>query len=396
MDESVCILLAVKTSSQPVHDSSHLWGSRMKNRLVTLLGALALSLVGMPGTSSAMPLATMPTTMYVLGDSLSDVGNLFIATSPLPGGPLPQDPPYFQGRFSNGQIYAEYLWQNLGFPGDLSPSLAGGTNYAVGGARSRYHRFDLDGTFDPLADTSGFAPFTLLGQRDALLDPSTGPGGGSLDASALYTVWNGSNDVADAFAIYAGGDPTTALALLAQSASDLVGVIGSLATAGARDFLIPTVPNLGLVPEVQALLPIFPGAQSLAETLSQTFNGFVDAGLAGIGANIIRLDTFELLTALANDPTAFDLPADLNTKDACFSGFVGVGGTVCDNPENYLFWDMIHPSALTHRVLGNAARAAVVPEPGLIVLMGIGLVALVLQRRHKPAQAPVSYRPSIR
>lgn len=51
--------------------------------------------------------------VVVFGDSLSDNGNA--------------------GRASNGPVWVEYLAKRLQVP--LEPSRAGGTNYAVGGAR---------------------------------------------------------------------------------------------------------------------------------------------------------------------------------------------------------------------------------------------------------------------
>jgi len=59
--------------------------------------------------------------LVVFGDSLSDVGNVQQRTTEL--APLVQPIPgpyYFNGRFSNGQNYAEVLSQGLGF----GPSLA--------------------------------------------------------------------------------------------------------------------------------------------------------------------------------------------------------------------------------------------------------------------------------
>ena len=355
----------------------------MKSELKKFFGVLALSLLGTPGTSLAVPLTTMPTTMVVLGDSLSDVGNLLIATSAAtPPNPLPQPTDYFQGRFSNGPIYAEYLWTNLGLTGDLSPSLAGGTNFAVGGARSRYHRFDqTDPNFNPVGGVSSFFELSLLGQRDALLSSTAG----RLDPGALYTVWAGSNDVGDAIALAAAAnDPSAALPFIAQSAGDLLAVIESLVSAGAQDLLIPNAPNFGLVPEILQLGSA--PAQQLATQLSLAFNDIVNAGLPAIGANanIIGFDTFQFLTDLVADPALFGLPADVNTTDPCFTGFVGLPGEVCDDPGNRIFWDINHPSALAHQVLGAAvtrATTAFVPEASTIMLIVLALAALGLQRR---------------
>jgi hypothetical protein len=61
--------------------------------------------------------------IVVLGDSLSDIGNLHSLT----GGALPT-PPHAAGRFCNGPLWIEYLAEHLGI--ELLPD----DNYAVGGA----------------------------------------------------------------------------------------------------------------------------------------------------------------------------------------------------------------------------------------------------------------------
>lgn len=349
----------------------------MKRTLINLLSAISIIVLAIPGASQAMPF----TNMVVLGDSLSDVGNLFIATannnmSPIPQ--LPQDPPYFEGRFSDGPVYVEHVWRELGLPGDIKPSLDGGTNYAVGGARSRYHALDrsINPTFNPVSDASLFHQFTLLGQRDALISHT----GGTLDPEALYTVWIGSNDVADALQPLLLGDALQANLMLSQSANDLATVINDLVGAGAQRLLIPTVPNLGLTPNARAI----PGAEPFAAVLSQTYNDLVDDLLADSNAEIIRFDTFQLLNDLVNDPTSFGLSGNMNVTDTCFDGYVGVPGTsICSNPEQYLFWDRIHPSAVTHQVLAMQTIAAI-PEPGSILLIGLGIIALGIRRRVTP------------
>src|SRR5690242_7531767 len=90
-----------------------------------VLGILAiLAITG--GTAQGM--AEPFTGIVAFGDSLSDAGNVFIATN----GQLPA-PPYFNGHFSNGPTWVEDLSQALGL-GTLRPSLAGGTDFAYGSA----------------------------------------------------------------------------------------------------------------------------------------------------------------------------------------------------------------------------------------------------------------------
>ena len=70
------------------------------------------------------------TTLFAFGDSLSDAGNTFIedkGTSPLY--------PYFDGHASNGPTWVEDLSVRLGL-GTLKPSLAGGDDFAFGGAET--------------------------------------------------------------------------------------------------------------------------------------------------------------------------------------------------------------------------------------------------------------------
>src|SRR5262245_47566831 len=66
------------------------------------------------------------------GDSLSDVGNVYLAT-----GLTQPDPPssYYPGHYSNGMVWVEYLAKDLGIA-KPSPSLAGGSDYAFGGAET--------------------------------------------------------------------------------------------------------------------------------------------------------------------------------------------------------------------------------------------------------------------
>src|ERR1043166_3910427 len=69
--------------------------------------------------------------IYAFGDSLTDTGNVSLATAGL----VPVSPPYADRSFSNGPVWVQDLAQKVGIPA-LQPSLAGGSNFAYGGAET--------------------------------------------------------------------------------------------------------------------------------------------------------------------------------------------------------------------------------------------------------------------
>ena len=70
------------------------------------VAALALAACAFAGSASAQTYSRL----VVFGDSLSDNGNLYLIS----GGTQPPSPPYYQGRFSSGQVWTERLGFNAG------------------------------------------------------------------------------------------------------------------------------------------------------------------------------------------------------------------------------------------------------------------------------------------
>jgi phospholipase/lecithinase/hemolysin len=164
----------------------------------------------------------------------------------------------------------------------------------------------------------------------------------------------GTNDIRDAFQIYAmGGDGGP---VLAQALGSIALNIQRLYVAGARNFLVWVAPNVALTPAIRSLPP---AAQGLATFLTHVFNvnltgllvGQLPAVLPGISFR--RLDVDQILMAIVDKPAAFGLDsvttACLTPNDAPFT---------CKLPDQYLFWDGIHPTKAGHAIL--AAAAAIV------------------------------------
>jgi len=273
------------------------------------------------------------TDLYVFGDSLSDVGNDSLFTlSAVPG------PSYFEGRFSNGPVYSELLAQGLGL-GPLVRSGSSGNGYAYGGALTSGTSFPTSLVVDDLDD-----------QIDDYLDNRT------VDADALYTVLIGAND-------FFGGQ-TNVLTPAGRVANDL----DRLADAGVENFLVLNLPELGLTPRYNGSVS---GDSSQAGAFNQLARSY-NAALAGVlddletdypDANVFRLDVAGLLNDLIDAGAARGFT---NTTDPAAPGLEAGDlfydeSQIVDDPDAYLFWDDVHPTAALHRLLSFEAIRAVLP-----------------------------------
>lgn len=310
--------------------------------------------------------------LYVLGDSLSDVGNRLetdaTVTRPRYTQAVPDAPYAFGGgRYTNGPVWVEFLAGELGLA--LSPSeLGDGRGYAYGGARTGA----LPGV------TANGIP-TLVEQAGQLaLDA------GTLSPQALVVVWGGGNDVRDAGVLAASGDRAGAGAVLMASIQNIKTTITTLASHGADHFLVPNLPDLSLTPAAVAAGPAF---QFGAHQLSTSFN----AGLAqlipqlngALGVQIRMFDTFAFANQLVQDASHYGF---VDVAHGCAFANAGLG---CGNPDQYLFWDAIHPTTHFHALLGHAA----VPVPMSFWLFASSLCGLVLARRRAHHGAASGFTP---
>jgi outer membrane lipase/esterase len=277
-----------------------------------------------PGVVSAQTYGRVIT----FGDSLSDNGNLFTVAGTPPA-------PYYQGRFSNGLVWAEYLngpmlkagTSILGIP--PTPGTLPGTanlNFAFGGARTDANVAVPPGTVTQITN------YIALGGR--------------FQASDLVTLWAGAND------IFQSAPSQAAVTVAATNAAVNVGnQIRTLAGAGAPTILVMNLPDLGAAPNYLAQGPL--GVQ-LGSYATATFNSTWSASVSAAAAanpqaNVIQVPIDQLLNAAVANPGRFGLA---NVTSQCIQTVSCVTGNAATQ-ATFLFWDGVHPTTAGHALISN-------------------------------------------
>jgi outer membrane lipase/esterase len=325
------------------------------NRLQQLAAAAALAL------ATSTPALAQFSSLTVFGDSLTDSGNNALVTGSNPGQVITGNTyipsqPYASGTFSNGPTWVNSFAAGIGLPAAALPSLAGGGNYAYGGARTSVAGPVLGFPFSATAQLGQFltgAPATLAG-------------------SGLYVIAIGGNDVRAAGEAVAA-DPGAAASIIGTAATSYAASVGSivdtLQARGAINIVVWGVPDVGRSPAALAGGPAVAGTASF---ISSTFNSALQSRLSTESFGVRYFDVAGIVSSVIASPSSFGFS---NVTDAC--GAV----TGCD-ASTYLFWDGIHPTSAAQQLVANAMLTAV-PEPATYAMFGFGALLLAAAARRR-------------
>jgi phospholipase/lecithinase/hemolysin len=285
--------------------------------------------------------------LVVFGDSLADVGNASLATK----GTFPPSALYFQGRFSGGPIWVDTLAEYLGEPA-LKPSLAGGTDYAFGGALLESN------------PPSNFGAPSLADQVGAYL------GGHTPKADDVFALVGGANDFFET-AVLPGGPVSPD-----QPAAALTASLQTLYAAGGRTFAVANLPPLGQTPFYQDLLRAGFLSQPQIDAInawSAGYDAYLAFDLAQFGAHhadahVVPVDTAGLFQQILASPASYGF-TNVSNAVGPYSEQTGLlTGIDRGDHSGYLFYDSVHPSSKAHQLLGLTAAARVSEALGLNVI----------------------------
>ena len=271
------------------------------------------------------------TELVIFGDSLSDAGNDLVLLG------VPAAPTYFDGRFSDGPVWVDQLATQLGIPVAVaSQAPANGNNYAYGGAET-----------GPGFDTN----FGVIPNMGMQIDEYLITDGKVPNPNQLFVLLGGHNNFRNDVINAIVSDPNDPVA-------DMVDHITTLANAGATTFLVSTLMPVGQLPESLG------GPNEVAlDAFTVQFNTLLGPALdqlrTDLGVTIFEFDTFSVMQDMLTNPAAFGLT---NVTDPAFDGGYDGVGTIVPNPEEYLFFDTVHPTTVAHGFIADAAVAAL-PVP---------------------------------
>ena len=250
---------------------------------------------GDPSDAQNTDLAANFTSLTFLGDSLTDTGNLFTVTQGLIPPEIADtgEAAYFEGRFSDGPNWADFLAEEL----ELSPatfeltlldptiSTEEGINFAVGGALSG----EATESTSPSTGITATIPGVLEEQLPSLLDNF------EIDPTGLYSVWVGSND----YYAFSPVEPVI---------ENISSTIESLIQAGAQNILAFNLQDQSLTPLGRFFFPS--DLSQLLQDLTLAHNQQLELALDDLRSeysdvNIFSVDVASLFDEFRATPAAF-------------------------------------------------------------------------------------------
>ena len=314
------------SSPRPTPNQPHPIMTALRTRIIVTLASLTLAVSAV----AQAPANRTFSNYYFFGDSLTDSGNTFALTGQPPA-------PYFNGRFSNGLTYAEYLAPGLAVA-STTPTNAARLNFAFAGAT---------------AGTGSAVP--TLAQQVGLYQAR----GITANANGLYVLLAGANDLLNAIQVPANQNATAMNASGTAASTAVANAVTSLSGLGAKNILVLNLPDISKT----ARFTTGSGASGalFMQTGVLTYNRDIVSRLGALPlASDVNLTVFDL-SAIFSQILATPQRFGFSVTNQEYLGILLGGGNPGD-VGNYIFWDGIHPTTKAHAVFAQVLTEVLNPE----------------------------------
>ena len=304
-------------------------------------GWLGVCAAFMSALAAQMPMDTRIVLSYssivVFGDSLVDNGN---GTYQLTNREWPAPCCTWQGRFSSGPTWPEEL------AGLLQVSQV--QDFAYGGSTSNNKNVQGKSGYNesiPVPDLVTQVSKYLHTAKDQRADPH-----------AVYILSTGSND------LYYGSQKSLHLLKMADQAVDTIKCEAKkLIDLGANTVVLTSITDMGLTPSFRHYgnLVMRGGSNAYMLRFNQNIREAVKE-LQQPNIQVMLADLYKYSEDIYKSAKRHGIK---NTTDACLQGFSktekqhGVKKHKCDNPDEYLYWDLFHPTNRAHQLLAQAVKS---------------------------------------
>lgn len=295
---------------------------------------------------------------------------------------LPGDP-YWQDHFSNGRVWDEYLSTMVHVDREDKRYF---TNKAFGGSWAA--------TYDHQLTVWNFIRHPIYSVKNLIIGKLIPPSLGltvqayllvneTLSPDAVYFIFTGGNDYLNLLAFEDNYDPVKIDRYIDNVINSLSASVHKLIKAGARKVIVLGIPEVGVAPRF-----INSPKRDILNLVSEKHNTLLAANVlewqsSHPEVDFLFIDIVPILKKALENPGLFGLK---NVTEACIdvklplfnllidSPFKGnfvleyaqilkysdknfaLGERnyrICDNPDEYLFWDEVHPTTKAHLFLAD-------------------------------------------
>ncbi|KAJ2660703.1 hypothetical protein IWW48_002800 [Coemansia sp. RSA 1200] len=322
--------------------------------------SIAVAIAATAFQTAVVSAATTPT-LYIFGDSLSDVGTLKKLTLNL----LPPKP-YWEGRFSSGPVWNEYLAKLLGF-NLYNKAIGGSTSDNKNSALLDFLPVDLPINIPSTQDQINY--FKLTRPTYSLSTTR------SLDIAVLEA---GANDFfAEMFNL--ATNTLTIESFVETLTTAVVSQLEQLRKIGFKNIVVANMAAIQYTPFADIL-----DMQALANTTVNLYNSQLAKkanawAKAASGVQIFNVaDIGGFVEVTANSPAILSALGLTNVKTSCVGGNVlnlvqsdnklaallklivdAKENLMCSDPSTNYFFDFVHPAERIQRLFGYFGKEMV-------------------------------------